>query len=275
MCGVPSGPTVARRPRKPLPRYSISSGVKMLIGLSGTTTRRPPSPASDRLPLHRSEPRTGHPSLPAQVPKCRCCTLHTSLRISFGARSPGLDIVELELYEVAVGISHVQGFSRPSGAYDVFRPAFDLHARVREVFGQCIRVRTFDHQGEVIVTSGGDGLEAGIRPQVQDEPGRYPQRDEGMLPAPILLEAERLETQYVTIETERPLDILHPPVGVISICYLHRLSESFRSASYQSWHLISVGQGRRPLRAPPARRTPPTTPLSSPVTTFLFVLWGP
>ena len=72
-------------------------------------------------------------------------------------------------------MTHVQGFTRPSGTYDVLRGAFDLHARVREVFGQRIQARTFDHQGEVIITSGGVGLEGGIRPQVQDEPRRYPQ----------------------------------------------------------------------------------------------------
>src|ERR687898_2171885 len=85
-------------------------------------------------------------------------------RTSFGARRPGLYIVELELYQVAVGIPHVQGFTRSSGAYDVLRPAFDLHARFREACGQRIRARIFDHKGEVIVTPSGDGLEGGIRP---------------------------------------------------------------------------------------------------------------
>src|SRR5215208_5640977 len=171
-----------------------------------------------------------------------CRTSHTSLRISFGAGSPGLDIVELELYQVAVGISHVKGFSHPSGAYDVLRGTFDLHARFLEAFGQCIRVRTFDHQGEVIVTSGGDSLEGGIRPQMQDEPRRYPQRDEGMLSAFVLVEAERLETQDVVIEAQRPLDILYPPIGVVSIGYLHRSRKSFRSESYKAGHRISVVQ---------------------------------
>src|SRR5215203_2755685 len=172
-----------------------------------------------------------------------CRTSHTSLRISFGAGSPGLDIVELELYQVAVGISHVKGFSHPSGAYDVLRGAFDLHARFLEEFGQCIRIRTFDHQGEVIVTSGGDSLEGGIRPQMQDEPRRHPQRDEGMLSAFILVEAERLETQDVAIESQRPLDVPYPPVGVICIGNLHRLSESFRSEPRTSGRSISLRQG--------------------------------
>src|SRR5215208_6009300 len=200
-----------------------------------------------------------------------CRTSHTSLRISFGAGSPGLDIVELELYQVAVGISHVKGFSHPSGAYDVLRGTFDLHARFLEAFGQCIRIRTFDHQGEVIVTSGGDSLEGGIRPQMQDEPRRYPQRDEGMLSAFILVEAERLETQDVAIESQRSLDVPYPPVGVVSIGYLHRLSESFRSEPRKSGRNISLGQGRRPRRTLPARRTPPATPFSSPFTTSRFV----
>ena len=104
-------------------------------------------------------------------------------------KNTGLGVVELQLYEVAVRVPHVEGLPRSSGAYDVPGGAFDLHASRFEMFGQCIWVRTLDHEGEVIVTSGGDGLEGGIRPQMQDKPGRYPQRDEGMLPALILFEA--------------------------------------------------------------------------------------
>src|SRR5215213_10366092 len=134
--------------------------------------------------------------------------------------------VELELYQVAVRVPHVQGFSRPSGAHDVLRGAFDLYTRVRQAFGQRIKTRTLHHQGEVIVTPGGDGLEGGVWPEVQDERRRYPQRDEGMLSALVLLQAERLETQDVTVEAQRPLDILYPPVGVVSIGYLPRSPES-------------------------------------------------
>src|SRR5215208_2816852 len=192
-------------------------------------------------------------------------------RTSFCAGSPGLVGVKLELYQVAVGIPHVQGFTRPSGAYDVLRGAFDLYASVREAFGQRIEARTLHYQGEVIVTPGGDGLVGGIRPQMQDEPRRYSQRDEGMLSAFILVEAERLETQDVAIESQRSLDVPYPPVGVVSIGYLHRLSESFRSEPRKSGRNISLGQGRRPRRTLPARRTPPATPFSSPFTTSRFV----
>src|SRR5215212_7582296 len=88
--------------------------------------------------------------------------------------------VELELYQVAVRVPHVQGFPRPSGAYNVLRGAFDLHTGLREVFGQLIQVRTLHYECEVIVAPGGGSLEGGVRPEVQDELRRYPQRDEGM-----------------------------------------------------------------------------------------------
>src|SRR5215208_7341634 len=88
---------------------------------------------------------------------------------------------------------------------------------------------------------------------MQDEPRRYPQRDEGMLSAFVLVEAERLETQDVVIEAQRPLDILYPPIGVISIGYLHRSRKSFRSESYQSGHRISVCQVTRSVLPTVAR----------------------
>src|SRR5215203_6387975 len=47
----------------------------------------------------------------------------------------------------------------------------------------------------------------------------------------------------VAIESQRPLDVPYPPVGVICIGNLHRLSESFRSEPRTSGRSISLGQG--------------------------------
>jgi hypothetical protein len=127
-------------------------------------------------------------------------TLKEFRRRSFGARSTGLGVVELQLYEVAVRVPHVEGLPRPSGAYDVPGGAFDLHASRFELFGQCLQTSILDHEGEVIVTPCGAGLEGGIRPQMQDKLGSYPQRDEGMFSALILVEAERFETMDVAVE---------------------------------------------------------------------------
>src|SRR5215211_2043524 len=82
-----------------------------------------------------------------------------------------------------------------------------------------------------------------------------------MLSAFKRLEAERLETQDVAVEAQRPLDILYPPVGVVSIGYLHLSRKSFRGESYQTGHRISVGQGvgRRLVRRSPAMPARPAT----------------
>ena len=72
----------------------------------------------------------------------RCFGEFCGLGHSFGASRPGLVGVELEFYQIAVRVPHVQGFPRSSGAYDVLRPAFDLHASVREAFGQHIFIET-------------------------------------------------------------------------------------------------------------------------------------
>src|SRR5215211_2318212 len=92
-----------------------------------------------------------------------------------------------------------------------------------------------------------------------------------MLSAFKRLEAERLETQDVAVEAQRPLDILYPPVGVVSIGYLHLSRKSFRGESYQTGHRISVGQGvgRCLVRRSPAMPARPATarfpPARSPV----------
>src|SRR5215211_3492928 len=91
-----------------------------------------------------------------------------------------------------------------------------------------------------------------------------------MLSAFKCLEAERLETQDVAVEAQRPLDILYPPVGVVSISYLHLSRKSFRGESYQTGHRISVAQGAGCLvRRSPAKPARPATarfpPARSPV----------
>src|ERR671912_1510457 len=48
-----------------------------------------------------------------------------------------------------------------------------------------------------------------------------------MIPAFIPPQAKRLETKTVAIEFESPFDVFSPPVGVISIGYLHCSPESF------------------------------------------------
>src|SRR5215211_1715703 len=92
-----------------------------------------------------------------------------------------------------------------------------------------------------------------------------------MLSAFKCLEAERLETQDVAVEAQRPLDVLYPPVGVVCIGYLHRRSESFRGEPHKSWHRISVDQVTSTSGPPNASNHT----LSSPFTTFRFVLRGP
>src|SRR5215203_2134130 len=47
----------------------------------------------------------------------------------------------------------------------------------------------------------------------------------------------------VAIESQRPLDVPYPPVGVICIGNLHRLSESFRSEPRTSGSSISLRKG--------------------------------
>src|SRR5215218_2953175 len=97
-----------------------------------------------------------------------------SRRCSFSARSIGFVGIELELYQVAVRVPHVEGVPQSPGAHDVLRPAFDLHAGLLEAFGKRTRGRTLYHKGEVIVTPSRDGFEVRVWPQMQDELGRYP-----------------------------------------------------------------------------------------------------
>jgi len=78
---------------------------------------------------------------------------------------------------------------------------------------------------------------------MQDKPGRYPQRDEGMLPALILVEAERFETQDVAVEAQGSPDIPYPPVGMVSIGYLYRSGKFFRGESVWSGCSMPVDQG--------------------------------
>jgi hypothetical protein len=73
----------------------------------------------------------------------------------------------------------------------------------------------------MIVAPGGNGPETGIRSDVQDARRCHPQRAEGTLCAPVLVEAERLETQEVAVESQGPIKVFDPPVRVVCAHYLH------------------------------------------------------
>jgi hypothetical protein len=113
---------------------------------------------------------------------------------------------------------------------------------------QLVRLRVLDHERQVIKAPDGPALELRIGGQVQDELVRYPQGDDGALTATVLLEAERLQTQDVSVEAQRGSEVLYPEVGVVRADYLQATSPvRLTTESRELTALIFVGRFRGAL----------------------------